>query len=391
MKVHEIINEAPPAGIIGGAIHGAEEVAGKVWRGGKWVFDKVKGGGGAVKPATQGEAAFAKMAAELGAKDPAILTSAAKASMSMSSAVGVVLKGLGGALAAQQYWVTVCKLESEYNKYISGNTDNMFKDATSKDQAYQWFRDSCDIALGKLEMELGLVIAPKVGADLLKFISKPYVLGWVPYVGKAPGLLGKFIDFTTGGKAGILARGTILAYLETDIGKNFIGKTLVGEIIQAMLSTANLFLGTGAQSLLGEASRKIWAEAAELLKKGGEAMSKYDGPGKDIINPIGNVVKGAGQAMGDVGKAATKGNVENPSKPQNDADDAANANLPLALQKYTKGNITYIGGQAATDNSGKILTGLEGDITRADMDATNNKVKNPYRSLPGFAQIYPKI
>lgn len=391
MKVHEIINEGPPTGMVGGAIRGAEELGGKIWRGGKWVVDKVKGGGSAAKTATQGEKAFAKMAAELGAKEPAILTAAAKASSSMSNSVAFILKGLGAGLAAQQYWVTVCKLESEYNKYITGDMDNMFKDATSKDQAYQWFRDSCDVALGKLEMELGLVIAPKVGADLLKFISKPYVLGWVPYVGKVPGLMGKFIEYTTGGPAGLAVRGTILAYLETDIGKNFIGKTLVGEIIQAMLSVTGLFLGTGAQALLGNASRKIWAEAAELLKQGGEAMSKYDGPGKGIINPIGDLVKGAGQAMGDAGKAATKSNVEPPNKQQNDADDDANANLPLALQKYTKGNVTYIGGQAATDNSGKILTGLEGDITRADMDATNNKVKNPYRSLPGFAQTYPKI
>jgi hypothetical protein len=391
MKVYEIINEAPPGGLTGSAIRGAEELGGKVWRGGKWVFDKIKGGGSATKTATQGEQAFAKMAAELGAKEPAILTSAAKASSSLSTPVALILKGLGGALAAQQYWVTVCKLEAEYNKYLTGDKDNMFKDATSKDQAYQWFRDSCDVALGKLEMELGLVIAPKVGADLLKFVSKPYVLGWVPFVGKVPGLAGKFIEYTTGGPAGLVARGTILAYLETDIGKNFVGKTLVGEIIQAMLSVAGLFLGNSAQALLGEASRKIWAEAAELLKQGGEAMSKYDGPGKGIINPIGDFVKGAGQAMDDAGKAATKGNIEPPNKQQNDADDDANAKLPVALQKYTKGNITYIGGQAATDNSGKVLTGLEGEITRADMDAANNKVKNPYRSLPGFAQTYPKL
>lgn len=261
-------------------------------------------------------------------------------------------KGLGIIYLLIQYRQTIDHCESEYQLYLKDPKTSMYEEAKDKNQAYEWFKSDADAALGKLITEIGVLIAPMVGSKIFSLLgSKKLILGWVPYFGKTSRWISDALAALDKSPTGTAARTAIVAYLETPSGKEFTRNSILGSIFEA----------------IGMTSRFLFDAA-------GRALEAYDGPGSSLTKPV-------GQGMQDVAKPGSNTEPPQPTAAEKERT-AANEKVPYSLKTWEKDGITYIGGTAVTDKSGKLLTGLDSKIADAASIAKSLGVPNPFEKIP---------
>lgn len=279
------------------------------------------------------------------------------------------LQGTGCVVAITAYYKKISYFEEEYNKYLANpNEGNIYREATSKDDAYRMYRSDCDRALGQLEIELLAILSPTVLAKAVKLAAS--FLSIFPPLGIAikitTGIMSKLIGAanwiaTKGGvnvtvkdleKAGFAGIGAILTWIHTtEDGKYFMHYAMLGFITNTM----------------GTVSREFFTKAAELAQK-------YTGPGSAVVNAAGKALGGT-----NAGGAGPQAPAQDPAEK---AEQDRNANLPRTLRVVTQGKVKYLNNFQITDQNGKLLTGLESLIADTAKEAKQFGVPNPFDSIP---------
>ena len=278
-----------------------------------------------------------------------------------------LLQVIGGVALVTIYYQRVKFYESEYKKFLANPAEgNIYRNANTKDKAFEWYRRDCDQALGQLELELAALLTPIVLSKLVKGVA--WILSLVPILGSVVsitggllGILSKAATFAAR-KAGATAKeleisGAVglvgaLAWIEgTEAGRNFVLYGILGAV------TAGV----------GTVSRKLLEQSADWAQK-------YTGPGASVVNAVGKAVAGTTAAGG--GPQAPE-----PS-PEEKAEQDRNANVPRTLQVVTKGKVKYLNNIQITDQNGKLLSGLDKMIADTGMEAKQAGVPNPFDSIP---------
>lgn len=285
----------------------------------------------------------------------------------LSKEVFGLLQLIGAVGLVTIYYQRVKFYESEYQKFLANPAEgNIYRNANTKDKAYEWYRRDCDQALGQLELELAALLTPLVLSKLVKGIA--WVLSFVPILGSVVsitsgllGILSKAASILTK-KAGATAKelevaGAVglvsaLAWIEgTEAGRNFV---LYG--------------------ILGAVTAGVGTVSRTLLEKAAKMAQEYTGPGAGVINAAGKALAGTTAAGG--GPQAPE-----PS-PEEKAEQERNSKVPRTLQVVTKGKIKYLNNFQITDQNGYLLTGLESIIADTAKEAKQFGVPNPFDSIP---------
>jgi hypothetical protein len=285
----------------------------------------------------------------------------------LSKEVFGLLQLIGAVGLVTIYYQRVKFYESEYQKFLANPAEgNIYRNANTKDKAYEWYRRDCDHALGQLELELAALLTPLVLSNLVKGIA--WVLSFVPILSSVVSI--------TGGLLGILSKAaSILVKKSGATAKELEVAGAVGLVgalawIEGTEAGKNFIL----YGILGAVTAGIGTVSRTLLEKAAKMAQEYTGPGAGVVNAAGKALAGTTAAGG--GPQAPE-----PS-PEEKAEQERNANVPRTLQVVTKGKVKYLNNIQITDQNGKLLSGLDKMIADTGMEAKQAGVPNPFDSIP---------
>jgi hypothetical protein len=294
---------------------------------------------------------------------------AAEKSMKSLDAIEYVIKGLAIGALILEYKAQSKYLEAEYNKYLSDRESSIYASATKKEEAYQFYLSDHDLALGKLSTELGIIIVNAPVAKLLKLLTGKWGTLLAGILGGAAGASGgtggavagaaagialsagarKFlVPFLSGKAVDAATKTAIIAFLNSNAGKEFLSKGLVASIVE-----------------------NIGAAVRITIDGAGKALASYDGWGSNVTKPIGQAMSGA-----------VTPNAAAPELSQAEKDrEAANAKVPYNLQSWEENGALFVGGKQVTDNKGKLLPGLKRFIDDTNLAAAQLRVPSPLAKI----------
>lgn len=309
-----------------------------------------------------------RMIAKIAMQDAKIMA-AAEQSMKNLAPIETVIKALAIGALILEYKAQSKFLEAEYNKYLADRESSIYATASKKEEAYQLYLSDHDLALGKLSTEIGIIIVNAPVAKLLKLVTGKWGTLLAGIIGGAAGASGgtggavagaaagialsagakKFlVPFLSGKAVDAATKTAIIAFFESNAGREFLSKGLVGSIVEN--------IGTAVRVVVDGA---------------GKALASYDGWGSSITKPVGQAMSGA-----------VTPNAAEPEMSQAEKDrEAANAKVPYGLQSWEENGVLFVGGKQVTDNKGKLLPGLKRFIDDTNASAKRLGVPSPLAKI----------
>ena len=309
-----------------------------------------------------------KMIAKIAMQDAKILA-AAEQSMKNLVPIEYVIKGLAIGALILEYKAQAKFLEAEYNKYLADRESSVYATMDTKEKAYALYLSDHDLALGKLSTEIGIIIINAPVAKLLKLVTGKWGMLLAGVLGGAAGAGGgtggavagaaagialsagarKFlVPFLSGKAVDAATKAAVIAFFESNAGKEYLSNSLVGEIVE-----------------------NIGAAVRVTLDGAGKALASYNGWGSSITKPVGQAMSGA-----------VTPNVAAPELSQAEKDrEAANAKVPYNLQSWEENGVLFVGGKQVTDNKGKLLPGLKRFIDDTNLAAKQLRVPSPLAKI----------
>ncbi len=309
-----------------------------------------------------------KMIAKLAMQDAKIMAAAEK-SMKSLVPIETIIKGLAIGALILEYKAQAKYLEAEYNKYLADRESSAYATMDTKEKAYALYLSDHDLAVGKLSAEIAIIIVNAPVAKLLKLFTGTYGKLFAAVLGGAAGASGgaggvavgaatglalsagarKFlIPFLSGKAVDAATKVAVIAFFESNAGREFLSNSLVGNIIET--------IGTGVRVALDGA---------------GKALASWDGWGSSVTKPVGQAMSGA-----------VTPNAAAPELSQAEKDrEAANAKVPYNLQSWEENGALFVGGKQVTDNTGKLLPGLKRFIDDTNLAAKQLRVPSPLAKI----------
>ena len=319
------------------------------------------------KPLTGAERQRAIKELVKGRKD--LYAAASKEVVETGLANGVKVLGLIAAIT--DYRAQCAFAKEQYELYSSDREKSEYASAETQQKAYTYYAADCDLALGALVVQVGLILTPTPIAKILSALTGKWGKFLATAAGGAAGAAGAgaggavagaaagltgavaarkyLVPFFQGKVVDAATKGAIIAWLGSESGKEFLKLAIVRAFVQP----------------IGELSRTIVTDLAG-------ALEKFIGP-----NAASDAAR---QAVTPDAKPPQAGSDSDAGTGSGEVKKLSSPNVPWPLRVTKEGNKVFIGGKQVTDDNGKLLSGLGSFISDTRESAKRLRIEDPFKT-----------